>query len=88
MADSIAAQPYAFQMNDDLTFKLHINVGFVVSGTATNFSFTIDVTPPMPLTSALFNLQIQTAVKDYANANYSTSFLASDVVLLGGVTTI
>lgn len=85
---NLYGQLYAFAMNDDGTFQAHVNLGYVQSGVAVNFSVVLDVAAPILLNIALFNLNIQTAVKNYANANYATSFLATDVILLGGINAV
>lgn len=85
---NLYAQLYAFAMNDDGTFQAHVNLGYVDTGTAVNFSVVLDVAPPTLTTIPMFNLNIQTASKNYANTNYGTSFLATDVILLGGVNAV
>lgn len=84
----MTAQPYAFAANDDGTLDVHTNMGFVSGGTATNYSSVINISQPNPLTSVLFNTNIQTAAKNYTNTTYGTSYIAADVILLGGVTSV
>lgn len=58
---NLYAQLYAFAMNDDGTFQAHVNLGYVDTGVAVNFSVVLDVAPPTLTTIPMFNLNIQTA---------------------------
>ena len=77
-----------FTANDDGTVSTFVSVGFVQSGTATNYGTTFNLTIPGTLTAALFNLAIQQAISNYNDTTYGTSTSATDVILAGGVTSV
>jgi hypothetical protein len=77
-----------FTANDDGTVHTFVSVGFVQSGTATNYGVGFDLDIPNILTAAIFNLAIQQAISDYNDSTYSTSTNATDVILSGAVVAI
>lgn len=77
-----------FTANDDGTVSTFVSVGFVQSGTATNYGTTFNITIPGILTAAAFNLAVQQAISNYNDATYGTSTNATDVILAGGVVSV